>query len=169
MSRSRPDADGLLTTGQAANLLGTSRQHVVDLCSSGRLSFQMAGVHRRVSLRDVESIRGPSLELTRDRQRSLWLHRAVAGKLALNPPRVLAKARRNLSRLREVHPRGSVQADFDAWQALLDGPLDVLQDLLCSKSPGAFELRQNSPFAGVLTQSERTKALDAFRRATRAA
>lgn len=170
MPRSRSNtAEDLLTTGEAAKLLGTSRQHVVDLCKSGRLSYQMAGVHRRVSRRDLEVIRGRSLELAREQQRSLWLHRAVAGKLALNPQRVLAKARRNVARLREVHPRGSVQADFDAWQAFLDGPLDLLLDLLVSKSPGAVELRQNSPFAGVLTQSERTKALGAFRRATRAA
>lgn len=161
--------DDLLTTGQAARLLGTSRQHVVDLCASGRLNHQMAGVHRRVSRRDVEAIRKRSLDLARDQQRSLWLHRAVAGKLALDPPRVLDQAQRNLTRLREVHPRGSVRADFDAWQALLNGPLDILLDLLVSKSPQAVELRQNSPFAGVLTQIERTKALRAFHRATRAA
>jgi excisionase family DNA binding protein len=159
----------LLTTGQAAKLLGTSRQHVVDLCTSGRLSYRMAGVHRRVSRRDIEAIQGGSLELTRDQQRSLWLHRAVAGKLALDPPRVLRQARRNLARLREVHPHGGVRAGFDAWQALLDGPFDLLMDLLVSKSASAVELRQNSPFAGVLTQTERAKALSAFNRATRAA
>lgn len=169
MGRSSGVADDLLTTGQAARLLGTSRQHVVDLCTSGRLSYQMVGVHRRVARRDVEEIRGGSLRLTRDQQRSLWLHRAVAGKLALDPPRVMSLARRNLARLREAHPRGRVRAAFDAWDAALDGPLDVLLDLLVSRSPRAVELRQNSPFAGVLTGSERTKALRAFRRATQAA
>ena len=47
-----PDLD-LLTTGQAARLLGTSRQHVVDLCTSGRLAFQVVGTHRRVRRGDV--------------------------------------------------------------------------------------------------------------------
>lgn len=150
-------------------MLGTSRQHVVDLCADGRLSFQMVGAHRRVSRRDVEAIRERSLELSREEQRSLWLHWAVAGKLALDPARVLGRARRNLERLREVHPTGSVQADFDAWQAWLDGPLDVLLGLLVSRSPRAIELRQNSPFAGVLSPIERTKALRTFYRVTRAA
>lgn len=159
----------MLTTGQAARLLGTSRQHVVDLCNSGRLSYQRVGVHRRVSLRDVEAIRERSLKLSKEEQRSLWLYWVVAGKLVLDPPRVLGQARRNLARLREVHPYGSVQGDFDAWQALLDGPLDVLMDLLVSRSPRAVDLRQNSPFAGVLSPSERTKALRTFYRVTRAA
>jgi excisionase family DNA binding protein len=170
MTPSRPNhGDDLLTTGKAADILGTSRQHVVDLCASGRLSYQMAGVHRRVSRRDIEAIRGRSLDLTPDQQRSLWLHRAVAGKLALDPPRVLGRARRNLARLRLVHTHGRVESDFDAWETLLEGPVDALLDLLVSKSPAAAELRQNSPFAGVLTKTERTKALIAFRRATRAA
>lgn len=159
------ETDDLLTTGQAAKLLGTSRQHVVDLCTSGRLCYQKVGTHRRVSRRDVDVIREGSPGLTPDQGRSLWLHRAVAGKLALDPPRALGRARRNLARLRDVHPRGRVHAQFDAWEALLDGPLDLLLDVLVSRSPRAVELRQNSPFAGVLTNTERTKALRAFRQA----
>lgn len=166
MSGSRSESgDDLLTTGQAATLLGTSRQHVVDLCTSGRLGYQMVGTHRRVSRRDVDAIRERSLELATDQESSLWLHRAVAGKLALDPSRVLGRARRNLAHLRDVHPNGPVQAQFDAWEALLDGPLDLLLDVLVSRSPRAVELRQNSPFAGVLTDRERTKALTAFHQA----
>ena len=100
---------------------------------------------------------------------SLWLHRAVAGKLALDPPRVLAKARRNMARMRQVHASGRVQADFDAWEQLLDGPLRQLFDVLASASPRAVELRQNTPFAGVLTPAERAKALAAFRASWQAA
>jgi excisionase family DNA binding protein len=153
----------LLTTGQVAVLLGSSRQHVVDLCVSGRLPYQLAGAHRRVRREDVEAFRDSGRGLTRDQLRSLWLHRAVAGKLALDPPRVLAKARRNLQQMRQAHPAGLVQADFDAWEQLLDGPLEWLFDVLVSASPRAVGLRQNTPFAGVLTPAERAKALAAFR------
>lgn len=104
--------------------------------------------------------------LTRDQQRSLWLHRVVAGKVALDPARTVSLARRNLSRLRSQHPVGAVTADFDDWEALLDGPVHVLLATLVSPSRRAVELRQNSPFAGVLTQRERAKALAAFRSAT---
>jgi excisionase family DNA binding protein len=155
--------DALLTTGQVAVLLGSSRQHVVDLCASGRLPYQLVGTHRRVRRADVEALRNPELNLTRDQLRSLWLHRAVAGKLALDPPRVLRRAKRNLLRMRQAHPQGGVQADFDAWEELLGGPLEQLFDVLLSTSPMAIQLRQNTPFAGVLSPAERAKALSAFR------
>jgi excisionase family DNA binding protein len=161
--------DELLATGQVAMLLGTSRQHVVDLCESGRLPFQLAGAHRRVRRADVEVPRGRSAVLTRDQRRSLWLHRAVAGKLALDPDGVRRKARRNLAHLRAVHPDGRVRDDFGLWEALLDGPLDNLFEVLGSRSPRALELRQNTPFAGVLTEEERLRALAAFRGSVRAA
>ncbi|MEA2025318.1 MAG: excisionase family DNA-binding protein, partial [Chloroflexota bacterium] len=48
----------LLTTGQAAMLLGTTRQHVVDLCSRGVLPFAMVGTHRRVRRDDVLMLAG---------------------------------------------------------------------------------------------------------------
>jgi excisionase family DNA binding protein len=159
----------LLTTGQAAALLGSSRQHIVDLCASGRLPYQLVGTHRRMRQADVEAVRDSGQGLTRDQLRSLWLHRAVAGKLALDPPRVLAKARRNLARMRQVHRAGRVQADFEAWEQLLDGPLERLFEVLTSALPRAVELRQNTPFAGVLTPAERTRALAAFRASWQAA
>lgn len=165
----RSAEEEFLTTGEAARLLGTSRQHVVDLCSKGRLPYQMVGTHRRVSRHDIDEIRRCPRELSREQQRSLWLHRATAGKLALDPSRVLRQARRNLTRMRQVHPKGAVRARFDQWQALLDGPPDVLLDVLGSRSSLAVELRQNSPFAGVLTESERARALRAFYDATRVA
>lgn len=159
----------VLTTGQAAELLGTSRQHVVDLCMSGRLPYMLTGSHRRVRRADVEALRAGSAALTRDQQRSLWLHRAVAGKLVMNPGPVVARARRNLARLRAAHPRGLVREDFDAWEALLDGPPGRLSDVLVSASPQAVRLRQNTPFAGVLTEGERAMALKAFRDSVQAA
>lgn len=168
MIRSRSTQD-LLTTGEAAKLLGTSRQHIVDLCTSGRLRYQMVGTHRRVLRSDVEAIQHRYLAPRREQEKSLWLHHAVAGKLALNPAVVLGRAKRNLARLREVHPQGSVQKQFDRWQGLLDGPIDSLLDFLVSRSPEAAEMRQNSPFAGVLTEQERTRALKAFRQTTHAA
>lgn len=71
--------------------------------------------------------------------------------------------------MRRIHPAGRVQADFEAWEQLLDGPLERLFDVLTSASPRAVELRQNTPFAGVLTPAERAKALAAFRASWQAA
>lgn len=151
----------LLTTGQAARLLGCSRQHVVDLCERGALPCVSAGSHRRVRRADVNALAGE--ELTRDQERSLWLHRVVAGRLAVDPDAVLTHARDNLARLDRVHPIGVTAAWLAQWHTVLDAGVDAVFDVLTSRSPWAVEMRQNSPFAGVLDGRERQAALAAFR------
>ena len=150
----------LLTTGEAATLLGSSRQHVVDLCERGALPCIRVGTHRRVRRRDVEAMLHPSL--TRDQFKALWLHRAVAGRLVVDPDGVLAKASNNLERLRRVHRDGMAAAWLDRWQAVLDNGTEAVLDVLTSRSPDAVEIRQNWPFAGVLPVTERRAVLDAF-------
>ena len=102
-------------------------------------------------------------ELTRDQERSLWLHRAVAGRLALDPLAVLSQVAKNLHHLRQVHPVGVTARWLDEWQKVLDSGDDAVFGALTSSSMQAVELRQNSPFAGVLSEQERTAALEAFR------
>ena len=46
--------DELLTTGEAASMLNSSRQHVVDLCDRGDLSYTTVGTHRRVRKADIQ-------------------------------------------------------------------------------------------------------------------
>jgi excisionase family DNA binding protein len=160
-----PGGDAALTTGEAARLLGTSRQHVVDLCTRGALPFESVGRHRRVRRSDVLAFRRhPTTSgLTRDQMRSLWLHRAVAGKLLANPRRGLTIARRNLRKLQQAHPRGQAARVLAEWETLLDGPIEAVADALTSKTQPAVELRQSSPFAGLLSERERTAVLSAFR------
>jgi excisionase family DNA binding protein len=150
-----------MSTGEAARLLGCSRQHVVDLCVRGVLPFVSVGSHRRVRRADVMELM--SRELTRDQERSLWLHRAVAGRLALDPDAVLARAGKNLQHLRQVHPGGMTARWLADWQEVLDSGADAVFSALTSPSGHAAELRQNSPFAGVLSGQERAAALEAFR------
>jgi excisionase family DNA binding protein len=154
------DHGDLLTTGEAATLLGSSRQHVVDLCQRGVLPCIKAGTHRRIRRRDIEAMLQPAL--TRDQFKALWLHRAVAGRLVVDPDGVLAKARSNLERLRRVHRDGMAAMWLDRWQAVLDDGVEAVLDTLTSRSPDAVELRQNSPFAGVLAETERRSVLTAF-------
>jgi excisionase family DNA binding protein len=160
------DAD-LLTTGQAAALLACSRQHVVDLCERGDLASLTVGTHRRVARADVEALAnaGPGMPARRPEQaRSLWLHRAVAGRLVRDPERVLRRASRNLDRLERAHPSGMSARRLARWRRLIEqGPEAVLR-ILVAESTEADELRQNSPFAGVLPDAERLAILKAHRR-----
>jgi excisionase family DNA binding protein len=157
------DDVALLTTGEAAQMLNTSRQHVVDLCERGDLPFVTTGTHRRVRRVDVEALRTRTQRLTRDQRRSLWLGYATAGRLVADPVGVLETARKNLANLKQTRTRGAGRRWLDEWEALLDGPVEGVLEALTSRTPRARELRQNSPFAGALTDRERSSALAAFK------
>jgi excisionase family DNA binding protein len=161
-----PNADrNLLSTGEAAQLLGTTRQHIVDLCTRGVLPYAMVGTHRRVRRDDVIALAerpagdkgGP---MTRDQLRSLWLHRVAAARVARSPGKSLAKARRRLLARLDDDPAG--RRWLEDWQALLwEGPEEVMREMV-STAPHARELRQNSPWLNLLTEAERTSTLKAF-------
>jgi excisionase family DNA binding protein len=156
--------DELLTTGEAAVVLGCSRQHVTDLCRRGVLPFRTVGTHRRVARADLERVAlqlgpEPPADIIRQRLRSLWLHRAVAGRVAADPQGAIVIARSNLERARTIHPRS--RPWIEAWEAIIRDP-ELLMATLTSTDEQAHELRQNTPFAGVLDESERSRILVAF-------
>jgi len=101
--------------------------------------------------------------MTRDQERSLWLHRAVAERLAIDPTGVLALAWSNLARYRRVHRDGRSEGWFAQWEALPTEGRESVERTLVSPSPAARELRATSPFAGVLTPRERKELLHRFR------
>jgi excisionase family DNA binding protein len=151
----------LITTTEAAALLGVSRQHVVNLCERGVLTYIKAGAHRRLRRVDLDALTRP--KLTRDQERTLWLHHLVAARLVIHPAETIDKARQNLHTMRQAHAAGTASRWIDSWQNILDEGPDRILDILVSRSPEAVELRQNSPFAGVLPVDERQAALAAFR------
>jgi excisionase family DNA binding protein len=158
----------LIRTGEAATILGSSRQHVVDLCNRGLLSFERSPKQRRLRRSEVEAFaRRPAstLALNRDQKQSLWLHAAVATRMAIAPEETTALARSNLARLRDVHGPIVSARWLDEWERILrEGPEAILE-VLTSTSPRAVDLRQNSPFAGALPDAQRQAVLHAFRTA----
>ena len=153
--------DDRMTTGQAAVLLNSSRQHVVDLCDRGLLPFTTTGRHRRVRRQDVEEIRAGNEAMTRDQQRSLWLAHAIAGRVVTDPALARSIAVQNLGRM-EPNARGSARGLIEEWRRLLDGPTDRMLAAYTSRSEHGRDLRQVAPFAGLLTDAERKVVLDAW-------
>jgi excisionase family DNA binding protein len=156
------DMTDLISTGEAARLLGCSRQHVVDLCNAGKLPvMRKGGSHRYVRRADVLALthRSP----TRDQEQSRWLHLAIAGHLVQEPDIVLTRARENIDRFSEIHAGTMAEYWLDLWRKTIDsGPGPVLNALV-SNTPEARELRQNSPFTGILSPDERKTVLNSFR------
>ncbi|TIC88247.1 helix-turn-helix transcriptional regulator [Nocardioides sp. GY 10113] len=103
-------------------------------------------------------------EPRREKERSRWLNRVVVGELMLDPDRVIAIARGNIERWRDVHAgRPPIQEALDRWSEILDDGVEAIVESLTGSSEEAEDLRQNSPFAGVLSPEQRERALASFR------
>ena len=158
----QPRRDDLLTTGEAAKILNCTRQHVADLCDRGDLPYTTVGTHRRVTRENVEALKTRTDRLSRDERRSLWLAYVVAGRIATEPERTITDAFDHLDKMRP-NARGQAKKWLDEWERLLDGPVDRILAALTDRSLRGRELRQNSPFAGALTEEQRRRALEAWR------
>ncbi len=88
--------------------------------------------------------------------RSLAYHRAVAKRL---DSRLVAEARSRLTRWE--HERRIAPRYAEEWRRVLSWPIPRIKRLISTDSQRARDLRQNSPFAGVLTERERQKILEA--------
>ncbi|MGX6605457.1 helix-turn-helix domain-containing protein [Micromonosporaceae bacterium Da 78-11] len=153
-------ASDLVSIGEAAILLRSSRGHVVDLCSRGLLPYIRIDSRPRVRRADIEALLHP--RLSRAELEQLWLHRAIAGRFVANPASVQAAAVINLRRLRRLHPEGPAWTWLDRWQVVLDDGPEAVLDVLTSSAAYAVDLRVNSPFAGALSEVERSAVLAAF-------
>lgn len=94
------------------------------------------------------------------------MRRAVAAKIREDPQPVLSKARANLQRMashtRDVHAQGWVTE----WNTLVDGgDITRLVESMLQPDERGVDLRQMTPFAGVLSQEERLVAVHKAARA----
>ena len=163
----------VLSTPRAAALLGVSRQHMATLGDRGLVPCWRVGSHRRYRLEDLltyktglERTWSPGIALgtmNLSDRRSYVFGLLVAAKLVADPDVVLAKAKKNLRRLQQVHSDGSADALLDRWKDILSGPIEQIIAVLCSSTPSSIELRHASPFAGVLTGAERAWVIQATR------
>ena len=95
--------------------------------------------------------------------RSLALHRAIAAKLREHRA-LLQVAQENLDRWREMASRS--QPYWDIWRSIIALPVEEMLTVIVQDSPRMAELRQSSPFAGVLEPKERWQVYDTFESGT---
>jgi hypothetical protein len=87
--------------------------------------------------------------------RGLAYHRAVARRLD-RPTADMA-----LALVRHWGRKGSIDPRYaKTWEDLLEGPLPDIRKVLEDEGEAAHDLRQNSPFAGVLSEPERRVIAD---------
>ncbi len=88
----------------------------------------------------------------RPRARGFAYHHVVAQQLS---KQMVDEARHVLFRWRQ---QGRIdERYYDKWEQLLKQPLAEIRRALTEESPEADDLRQNSPFAGVLSEPERRR------------
>ncbi|QGZ55077.1 hypothetical protein [Paraburkholderia acidiphila] len=94
-------------------------------------------------------------------RRSLALHRLIAEKIRRNPA-LLNTARENLDRWTK-NPRNRAELYLIEWRTIIDQGVDKTIDLMTNPGEHATDLRQTSPFAGILSEAERLAFLAEWR------
>ncbi|HLG20731.1 MAG TPA: helix-turn-helix transcriptional regulator [Bdellovibrionota bacterium] len=147
------------TQARLAKLGGTSQPTIAAYESGGK----------SVTLRTLEhlaTVSGLEIDIcyvppmTREERRSVSLHRSIARKLAAEPEVVLRKAKCVLDRMIAKHPSASPLL-FE-WRFLISLPVAELIEVLTDIRPHSRELRQLTPFAGVLSARERASIYRSF-------
>lgn len=139
---------------------GTS-QPTIALYESGVKSPTLATVQRLAASLGLELVITFTPQMTREDQRSLAYHRAVAEKLREDPVAMIVRAEHTLKKTRAQHP--GTRPLCNRWQTWLELPLEELLTRMLDPGILARDMRQVTPFAGVLTPKERVRILKQFR------
>ena len=150
-----------LTQAALAALAGTS-QPTIAAYETGTKRPSLRTLQRLASAAGLGVHVAFVPHLTREDRRSLALHERIAERLRAAPAETLARAEANLLRMRALHPGASDL--LDEWERLLQGSLDALVDALINPGLHYRDLRHVTPFAGVLSTSERAAVYREFRR-----
>lgn len=150
-----------VTQQELARKAGTS-QSTIAAYETGAKSPTLRTLERLAGALDLKIRLAVNPALTREDQRSLAYHEAVAEKLLRNPERTTAHARLNLEVLQGLHPHA--RKLLNRWDTWLRLPPTKLAELIVTGDEVACDMRQVSPFAGVLSPAERARVLRRFRK-----
>jgi len=101
--------------------------------------------------------------LTRQDRRSLSLHSRIAHRLRSDPELVVGIARRNVDFMWKRQP--GTRTLLKEWREILKGSTDHIVAVMTDPGLHARDLRQVTPFSGVLTASERAQVYRSFQKA----
>ena len=92
---------------------------------------------------------------------SIELHRLVAGRL---DEEIISRTRIRLNGwLRSAPASSPIAKDWQAWLNLLEQPIPLISKTLVEDTERMQQMRQNSPFAGVVSEDERLQILEKYR------
>ncbi|MEM7541844.1 MAG: helix-turn-helix transcriptional regulator, partial [Pseudomonadota bacterium] len=149
-----------LTQAAFAEIVGTS-QATIAAYETGRKTPNMKTLEKMAAACDRELVVESVPQMTREDRRSLALHRAIVQEIIKRPEEVLLKARQQLRSLRSQHPHAS--RCLDQWQAWLKLPQEELFARMLDLGLFARDMRQVSPFGGVLSAARRAEIIRDFR------
>lgn len=150
-----------VTQQRLAAMAGTS-QSTIAAYEAGAKSPTLRTLENLANSQGLEMVTSYMPRLTREDRRSLAFHHAIAQILRKKPAAVIARAGCNLERLARLH-RGPRKL-FEQWQAWLALPIEELVSNILDPLPEAREMRQVSPFSGVLKPQDRVRILRQFRK-----
>jgi transcriptional regulator with XRE-family HTH domain len=148
-----------VTQSELAHAAGTS-QPTIAAYETGSKSPTLSTVERLAASVGKEAVVVFVTPLTRQDNRSLAIHRAIAIELRHDPTAVLKVARTNLRQLTEQHPHATQL--LNDWVNILNRPVESIIEAMLDPSEHARELRHVTPFAGVLSSSERASVYRHF-------
>lgn len=149
-------------TQQALAVRAGTSQPTIALYESGAKSPIVATLQRLAQSLGLELVVSYVPRLTREDHRSLAYHRAIAKILRQNPTATIGRAKRTLARMSKSHP--DIKALFDHWRFWLDLPTEELISQILDPGVTAREMRQVTPFAGLLNPKDRVRILKKFRK-----
>lgn len=141
---------------------GTS-QPTIAAYEAGRKSPTFRTIERLAYACDLEAHVVYVSPLTREDRRSLHLHAAISRRITEDPDAALRRARHNLQTMAKANPGASPL--LREWRRIVDAGVERVLSVLADPGEHARDLRQVTPFAGMLTAGERQEAICSFRRA----
>lgn len=148
-----------ITQEKLANVGGTS-QPTIAAYEAGIKSPTLETLQRLANSLGIEMSISFVPMMTREDLRSLAYHQAIIDKLKKNPKLIVAKARKNLVLMKAKNP--SAKKLFRLWDEWLGFSLDSLVSCCLDSSLLSRDMRQVTPFAGVLSAQERLQVIKKF-------